>query len=95
MRRMIWSGASSQRTDESGLANFQAITGRLAEPVTARESEIFGLHYNVVYRNYEAQSLVNDIGRPLYALASGYEYFLYLEGRKARSVAVPAGTRAR
>jgi hypothetical protein len=35
--------------------------------------------------------LVNDIGRPLYALTSGYELFLYIEGRhppKAVPVAI-------
>ena len=67
----------------------------VSAPVAARESEIFGLHYNVVYRNYEAQSLANDIGRPLYALASGYEYFLYLEGHKARSGSMPSGNLSR
>ena len=59
-------------------------------PSPVRESEIIGLRYNIVYRNYEAQSLVNDIGRPLYALASGYEFFLYLEGRPGQAINAPA-----
>jgi len=60
------------------------------QPAAPVESELFGLHYSVIYRNYEAQTLVNDIGRPLYALASGYEYFLFLEGRRAAPAAPAA-----
>jgi hypothetical protein len=52
----------------------------------ARESELIGLNYSVVYRNYETQSLVRDLGLPLYALASGYEFFLFLEGRSPMKV---------
>jgi hypothetical protein len=60
-----------------------------------REPELVGLHYSVIYRNYEAQSLVDDIGRPLYALASGYEHFLYLEGRRPVGQQPPAAAPAR
>jgi hypothetical protein len=75
-------------TNHVAVGERQLVAVTMPSPV--RESEIFGLRYNIVYRNYEAQSLVNDIGRPLYALASGYEFFLYLEGRPGQSVSAPA-----
>jgi hypothetical protein len=53
---------------------------RVAKSAT-QESELVGLNYSVIYRNYETRSLMSDLGVPLLALASGYEFFLFLEGR--------------
>jgi hypothetical protein len=68
------------KSSGSGLA-------RVDPPRARKEAELMGLHYSVIYRNYETQTLVDDIGRPLYALTSGYELFLFLEGRRPRPVA--------
>jgi hypothetical protein len=67
-------------------AHLRRVAARGLRPATPAEREATGLRYSVIYRNYEAQTLVNDIGRPLYALASGYEFFLQLEGRSVQSI---------
>ncbi|AOS43635.1 Heme/hemopexin-binding protein precursor [Lacunisphaera limnophila] len=77
---VVNTGSNTQATDRPVAGLFV-----LPLPGVAREAELVGLHYSVVYRNYEAQTLVNDLGRPLYALSSGYELFLMLEGRAPRA----------